>query len=180
MIMNITERSKEYAQGKALNAITAAIEQAYADGYNDGLKHLENEKLEAIKDGVEYVDLGLKSEILWSKKLLSDNNGISRTMTYLEASKLNIPTIEQFKELFGQLCKVKYFDTSKKQGVEFLGITGDIVFAGGRNNFFWLKDEDGSTEKNCASIKLEDGKWKPVINKIFMGEKLRVMLVKNK
>jgi hypothetical protein len=56
MIMNITERSKEYAKGKALDAITAAIEQAYADGYNDGLKHLENEKLEAIKDGVEYVD----------------------------------------------------------------------------------------------------------------------------
>lgn len=33
MIMNITERSKEYAKGKALDAITAAIEQAYADGY---------------------------------------------------------------------------------------------------------------------------------------------------
>lgn len=64
--MNIKEKSKLYAEGKALEAISTAIEQAYEAGYHDGLKHYENERLEAIKDGVEYVDLGLPSGTMWS------------------------------------------------------------------------------------------------------------------
>ena len=43
MIMNIVEKSKQYAQGKALEAMTSAIEKAYADGYNACLKDLEKE-----------------------------------------------------------------------------------------------------------------------------------------
>ena len=181
MNMNITEKSKEYAKGKALEAITAAIEQAYTDGYNDGLKHLENEKLEAIKDGVEYVDLGLP-ETLWSKELLS-NNGFIRSMTYLEASKLNIPTVEQFKELFSELCVVEHNNANNRFGFEFKGITGDLIFVYNKNKdeLFWLKDdEEDSTKKNCAYITKEDRRWKPVIKKVFMGEKLPVMLVRKK
>jgi len=92
MIMDITEKAKEYAQGKALEAISSAIEQAYADGYNAGLNHIENEKLEAIKDGVEYVDLKLKSDTLWSLKYIKDQ-GFFNKMAYMDASKLNLPTI---------------------------------------------------------------------------------------
>lgn len=36
--MNISEKSKEYAEGKALNAITTAIEEAYAEGYRTGYR----------------------------------------------------------------------------------------------------------------------------------------------
>ena len=50
--MDIIEKSKEYAKGKAIDALTAAIEQAYVDGYNDGLKHFENARLESFVDGV--------------------------------------------------------------------------------------------------------------------------------
>ena len=70
--MSIEEKSKEYAKGKALDAMTAAIEQAYADGYNDGLKHFENEKIERMKDGVDYKDLGLTSKTLWSSHCVMD------------------------------------------------------------------------------------------------------------
>ena len=43
--MDIIEKAKEYAEEKAIKGINALVEQAYLDGYNDGLKHYENEKL---------------------------------------------------------------------------------------------------------------------------------------
>ena len=97
--MDIKERAKQYAESKALEAITSAIEQAYADGYNDGLKHRENEELELIKEGVEYVDLGLPSGTLWSSTCIRDKSNIRRQLPYIEASKLSIPTKAQFLEL---------------------------------------------------------------------------------
>ena len=68
--MNIKELSKEYAEGKALNAITTAIEEAYAKGYKDGYtqavsdtkKNIPNE----LESGIEFVDLGLPSGTLWA------------------------------------------------------------------------------------------------------------------
>lgn len=177
--MDITGKAKGYAEEKTLTGIKALVEQAYLDGYNDGMKHHENEMLDRIKNGVEYVDLGLPSGTLWSRRVLV-NKGSAQEMPYLEASKLNIPTIKQFEELFSQFCNLHYYNTSKKQGIEFKGITGDLIFAYGVDIFFWLKDEEDSTEKNCASIILVDGKYKPVIKKVFMGLKLPVMLVMNK
>ena len=73
MTMEIIERGKKYAEGKALSALSSVIEQAYIDGYNDGLKHLEIEKLEAMKEGVEYVDLDLPSGTLWSSRYVNDS-----------------------------------------------------------------------------------------------------------
>ena len=68
--MDIKEKAKMYAEGKAIDAISAAIEQAYTDGYNEGLKHYENEKLESIVDGVEYKDLMLSSGTKWATAYL--------------------------------------------------------------------------------------------------------------
>ena len=73
--MDIIEKAKEYAEEKAIKGINALVEQAYLDGYNDGLKHHENEKLALIKDGVEYVDLGLPSGTLWSLKYVKAKEG---------------------------------------------------------------------------------------------------------
>ncbi len=179
--MDILEKAKGYAEEKAIKGINALVEQAYLDGYNDGLKHHENEMLDRIKDGVEYVDLSLPSGTIWSKELISDN-GFSRKMTYLEASKLNIPTIKQFEELFSQFCKLEFNNAKDRGGFEFKSIRGELIFVRGFTNYklFWLKDEDDSTERNCASIRSVNGKLEPVVKKLFMGEELPVMLVMNK
>lgn len=178
--MDIIERGKKYAEGKALSALSSVIEQAYIDGYNDGLKHLENEKLEAIKDGVEYVDLGLKGA-LWSSKYVNPN------MTYLEASKLNLPTKEQFEDL----CR-ESFTRKLQTGFKFIGINGESIIIDyypndpfdqldQRAKFnFWLKDDEDSNERLSASVIIVNNKIIPNFEKVFMGLKLPVMLVKNK
>ena len=187
--MNITEKSKEYAKGKALEAITTAIEQAYADGYNDGLKHLEKEKLEAMKDGVEYVDLGLPSGTLWSSNYIKKTNSNKGCLPYLEASKLNLPTKEQFEELCRE-CFSSYANTTKYHGIKFTGTNGESIVIeyftcnelanlDTKNVFnFWLKDDDNSNERLSANIKIENNKAIPIFEKIYMGLKLPVMLVR--
>ena len=189
MIMNITEKSKEYAQGKALDAITAAIEQAYADGYNDGLKHYETETLEAIKDGVEYVDLGFPNGPLWSSRCIKDKNDTISLFAYVEASKLCIPTKEQFEELCSN-CKVKYINY-KNPVIEITGITGNKIVLEIPNLkyddfkpyycYFWLKDDEkDNNERNYAIVHALSESEPFSVKKLFMGYKLPVMLVKNK
>ena len=186
--MNITERSKEYAQGKALEAISSAIEQAYTDGYNAGLNHIENEKLEAIKDGVEYVDLKLKSNTLWSFKYIKDQ-GFFNKMTYMDASKLNLPTKEQFEELCRE-CIASFVNEKNCHGIKFTGINGesiiieyfthDLLAQIDKKTWFnfWLKDEEDSSERLSANVKIENNKATPIFEKVFMGLKLPVMLVR--
>lgn len=189
MIMDINERSKEYAQGKALSAINAAIEQAYKDGYNDGLKHLELEKLEAIKEGVEYVDLGLPSGTLWSSKPVSDGAN-PKQFPYAEASKLSIPTKEQFEEL---ISNCKYHDimgVNCVDGVWFIGKTGNRItipfveinelFRGTKKFYFWLRDDSDSDNRESAANHFGNTKHPFYTEKIFMGYKLPIVLVKNK
>lgn len=189
MIMDINERSKEYAAGKALSAINAAIEQAYIDGYNDGLKHLELERLEAIKEGVEYVDLGLPSGTLWSSICVSDGLN-TRLFPYIEASKLSIPTKEQFEELITNCKRHNIFAGNKFIGVFLIGKTGKRItlpfvniqeISRLKNDlYFWLKDDSESDEKDSAAeyhdTKVESFKTK----KVYMGYELPIMLVKNK
>lgn len=183
--MDINERGKKYAEGKALSALNAAIEQAYIDGYNDGLKHLENEKLEAIKEGVEYVDLDLPSGTLWSSSCLNDGEN-TRKLPYVEASKLSIPTEEQYEELFTN-CEMDL----EMRGLETIG----IKFTGRNGKFitiqkkpkkpidppvycFWLKDDSESKEKSCAKMSIINGYKAHYTEKVFMGNNLPVMLVK--
>jgi len=185
--MNITEKAKQYAKGKAMEAITTAIEQAYADGYNDGLKHLENEQLEAVKDGVEYVDLGLKKGTLWSSGYIKYDAGRTNRMPYMEASKLNLPTKEQFEELCRE-CFAEHREVYKFSGIIFTGINGgsirigysrhDIIALDCNSFIFWLKDDEDSVEKLAAYVKIENNKATPLFTKVFMGLQLPVMLVK--
>ena len=186
MIMDITERSKEYAQGKALNAITSAIEQAYTDGYNDGLRHLELERLEAIKDGVEYVDLGLPSGTLWSSISIKSSPNSFKKMTYLDASELDIPTKDDFEELC-RLCHPVYKNYQDYDGIKMIGVNGKsihIPFAhieesDIRDYTFWLRDDD-AVDKIAASMKLSGEKANPLFKNIFAGLRLPVMLVRKK
>lgn len=162
--MDIIEKSKEYAKGKAFETMTAAIEQAYADGYNDGMKHIENEKLEAMKDGVEFIDLNLPSGTKWSSTCLYNHIEQPDLMTYMEASKLNIPTKEQFEELCSN-CAIDIILETKKNRIQFTGINGeklDIPYVNineitkdlgiPRYIAFWLKDDGEKKEKFYARV----------------------------
>ena len=191
--MNINERSKEYAEGKALSALNAAIEQAYRDGYNDGLKHLELERLEAIKEGVEYVDLNLKSGTLWSSRYVKDEIGNIRRIPFMEASQLSIPTEEDYRELFKE-CKISFVSQNNYHGVVFTGINGESIFieytnndggdwkCGGYEIFrFWLNEKgEKDNEKKAAAIRKTDKGSSLELYDKFMGLRLPVMLVKHK
>lgn len=191
--MDINERSKEYAEGKALSAINAAIEQAYRDGYNDGLRHLELERLEAIKEGVEYVDLNLKSGTLWTSSYVKDELGITRRLPFMEASQLNIPTEEDYRELFKE-CKIKLACQNNYHGVVFTGINGKSIFIeytdneggpwirGGVETFrFWLNENAvKDNEKKTAAISTSSQGPQFRFYDVFMGVNLPVMLVKKK
>lgn len=189
IIMDIRERSKKYAEGRALSAIEAAIEQAYFDGYNDGLNHHENEKLEAIKEGVEYVDLDLPSGTLWSSTCIKDGNK-HRLLPYIEAAKLSIPTKEQFEELYSK-CKWRdVYEGENVVGCSLIAKTGKEItipyvklnetFPFNQKLYFWLRDYSESEEKDSAAIDSCNRVQPFITKKYFMGYKLPIMLVKNK
>ena len=184
--MDIKERAKQYAEGKAQEAITSVIEQAYADGYTagckDGFDYWENLWKSKMVNGVEYVDLKLPSGTLWSSHLLIGDKNTLTHMTYDEAARLNIPTEEQFKELKDNCETSAIFDKNNKQiGITFIGRNGKMidVFYGftihGKDQWpnvnyrFWLRDDTSTgNERICASYKE---------NRSFMGNRLPVMLV---
>ncbi len=183
--MNITEKAKEYAKGKALEAITSAIEQAYVDGYNDGMQFLDislKEDIETSETDVVYVDLGLPSGTRWSSDYLMDNSDYNM-LTYVEASRKNIPTVEQYEELCNE-CLV----TSNDDGIEFRGINGNSIIIRyitiemttcyQKTFGFWLKDDGEGNYKYCAcniynSFNPSDANKE----NMFMGLRIPVMLV---
>lgn len=194
--MDIKERAKHYAEGKAQEAITSAIEQAYADGYSDGMKHRENEELELIEQGVKYVDLGLPSGTLWSSSCIRDESKSRRKLTYIEASKHSIPTKTQFIELCNECVANPYYDKRNSdniiRGIKFIGSTGDsiVIEFMSIDEFhnidktesvcFWLRDNEDEKYKKIAEVEVNNGKAKPTITNIFMGLRSQIMLVKRR
>lgn len=185
--MDIKEKAKEYAKGKAIDAISAAIEQAYLDGYNEGLKHYENEKLESIVDGVEYKDLMLSSGTKWASGYLKDN-GLIGMFSYLDACKFNIPTKEDFEELCRE-CVIDNYLYTKNNGIKFTGKNGEkiempfIKVANVTDDnviesvAFWLRNDGEDTKKIYARV--FSSKTTPD-SKTFMGYKMPVLLVMKK
>lgn len=182
--MDITEIAKHYAEGKALNALTSAIEQAFIDGYNDALSSLK-ETDEKLDSDIEYVDMCLPSGTKWSRHYLYDKNNRSRYFTYEEATRLNIPTEEQFDELI-KYCKLESSSGSKHElnYFKFLATNGNTVYISnapmlrpgksfGAAFYFWLKREkQEGAERLCGCLIDKSNK-----NKCFMGYKLPVLLV---
>ena len=190
--MDITEKAKNYAEGKALNAITTAIEQAYADGYNDGMQHREKLILDSIVDGVQYVDLDLPSKKMWSSTYIQDKKlQVPKELTYSEASKLNIPNEEDFLELLKN-CAADYYLTKDIKGIQFTGINGEKIIIpyfkikekadpeSGDHFNFWIKDDGDSPNKNNAFNAIRREGVIGYFTKTFMGYKMPVMLVKEK
>lgn len=186
--MDINKKAKEYAEGKALDAITTAIEEAYASGYKDGYdagySAKEPIETEEEKDGVEYVDLGLPSGTLWSNGFLKKEDGGICFLTHQEASELNIPTEEQFEELH---ANCQYFDFADI--LRYLGPNGNYIEfhnvyidkAGKREHYknfhFWLKDnESNGLDKYCVWGDKTGG----YTTSSFSGWRIPVFLVKSK
>jgi hypothetical protein len=187
--MNIKDKAKEYAEGKAMNALTAAIESAYAEGYNagfnDGVASKEGEKPDDLDDGVEYVDLGLPSGTKWAADYLKDKDGNIIYLTYGEAEKLNIPTMEQYKELHnnGVLASTKN-DFNDVIEYAAIGTNGNSIHykvdgyyqAEKKINCiypqFWLRGKP--TDRTGFNLIFGEGKtdW------MFVGYKFPVILVK--
>jgi hypothetical protein len=187
--MNIADKSKEYAEGKALNAISAAIEEAYAEGYKAGYQdgYDTRDKISPIEleYGVSYIDLGLPSGLLWSLDYLRDKQGTTLYLTYEEAAKLNIPTKEQFKELFSN-CNIFKRETTKFKGSVILGRNGNSIelqqnfmYMGNKGSLqdsytFWLKDDEGNNNYRYCAKKYKDSQ----IGLEFMGCRMPVLLVR--
>ncbi len=191
-----TNKAKEYAEGKAVDALTVMIEQAYNDGYKagyeDGLANQEpavdetDEDIEIVEQGVKYVDLGLPSGTLWSPEYYGHNYryATDRKIPYIEAIKLNIPTEEQFKEL-EIICRQEKLTNASNRvyGIRYTGRNGnhiDLLFTTIRGYddspndtfFFWLraKEDLNSDLRTCAR--------RNIIDKQFMGYQMPLMLVK--
>lgn len=200
----ISEKAKNYADGKVLEALTAAVENAYTDGYkagyNDAVEKLNNGAQELESDGITYVDLGLPSGTLWTLKYFEDEEENTNYLPYVKAAKLGLPTKEQVDELiekcrwqgefsstrvtfYGANCigatgeKISFYSSGYKENDERIGAPN----YGGGNAYFWIYDEEDGDEKNAVRIyNVENGKPKLEIVKIFSGYKLPVLIVRKR
>ena len=109
--MDITEKSREYAEGKALSAITTAIEDAYAAGYQEGYaagyENRDKPEEPAKYNNVTYIDLDLPSGTQWATGYLTKANGEIELLRFIDARNYNIPTIKQFQELLDNTEQLK-------------------------------------------------------------------------
>ena len=134
---------------------------------------------------VEFVDLALPSGTKWAIDYLKDKDGNLLYLPYVEAAKLNIPTVEQYNELINncRFIQDKYPDDNN--GCRFLGTNGDYVHYHG--DFYieagkklrsaypetWLRDD----EEDCSDKALAHFFEEPYISHEYMGLKYPVILV---
>ena len=195
-MIELTEKSVQYATGKKDEVLTNAIAQAYADGYRDGYKDREEEIPVDLRDNkTEFVDLGLPSGTLWAKDYEKTEGGSELSLTYGNACNLSIPTNEQWNELkencIWQIDKV-FRSGSNQDLYECIGPNGNTIefmktgyqSAGKcRYNpyaFFWTKGEINNNERTVACIKSIDAKVVCCRESLFTGYSLPVRLVKQK
>lgn len=196
--MDIKERAKQYAEGKALEAITSAIEQAFVEGYNQGYTEGRADEKNSRTvttsiddyDIVTFVDLGLPSGTKWPSNYLL-KGGYTCYFTYDEAEKLNIPTLEQLKELI-LYCRSDtiYKSSNVKDGIRIVGPNGNHIKVGctqyrkdSKGSFlgsaylpmFWLNDQSQDNniiDKKCAWFSDKLG-----MNTLFKGYRVPVMII---
>ena len=191
--MTKEELASQFAEQKNVE-LTELIKEAYLKGYEQGTI---DSTATLCFDGIEYVDLGLPSGTLWSKEPLVylDYGYKQMRLSYKEALKLQIPTVEQWKEV----CRFCRFEQEKIIGPSGERIGYGWAPAGYRiynlgegceenRQMFWLKgdvDSEGNAPTFIYDIKREDNhKW--VFSNVkgpsrhFTGYKLPVFLVTKK
>lgn len=184
--MDIKEKARAYAEGKSNCFFNKVVEDAdtdgYKDGYSDGFAR-GKEIISSSKDnGISYIDFYLPSGTKWSSGYIKDENGLIKYLTYEEASKLNIPTKEQFEELM-DCCDLQYKYNFFKElvgyeikgaGEQYIIFNLEYIFAGGKflendKISFWLRDDSEDDEKMCTS--------NTVVRKMCKHFSLPIMLV---
>jgi len=196
---NLNERAANYAAEKTNELLAKAIAQAYADGYRDGVKDRDEGIASSNSDNdIAFIDLGLPSGTMWAVNFLMEGNSISY-LPYKDADLMNIPTKEQWDELWSS-CQWKYdLDDSREllkaycvgpngNVIEFEA-TGFIETTSIKQNYlvtFWIKECEGDNRMvNSVRIYfggtynrrrgLEEG-----VTNMFPGYKLPIFLVRNK
>lgn len=139
MMNDLDEKAINYAEGKAKDALTSAIAQAYKDGYTAGWKESkEGVLLKPDMEAVEFIDLGLKSKTQWAKEYLvkKQNSDFSTIyLSYEDASKFSIPTEEQWLELIAN-CRWECKDISQVGGDGKLYLISRNFICTGKNGEF--------------------------------------------
>lgn len=165
--MNIIENAKKYAEGKANQAITKAIADAYVKGYKAGYKDREEEIPMDLRDNkTEYVDLGLPSGTLWASDY-EKSNGEYIYLPYEKAKHMKLPTEKQWKEL-KDFCDITYSNVVvvNDDGVIKATVTGPnrksiTLFTTGYielekkskdSALFWLHDESEASKKKAVQL----------------------------
>ena len=105
--MTKEELAEQFAEQKA-EELSAIVKEAYLKGYEKGC--LDSNQTFSM-DGYSVVDLGLPSGTMWTKEPLCIlNYGYKQErLSYHEASKLPIPTKEQWEEV----CQYCRFENDK-------------------------------------------------------------------
>ena len=198
---NLNERAANYAAEKTNELLTKAIAQAYKDGYNNGYKECADDHDIDLYVDVDFVDLNLPSGLLWSSKYRMGEENKPLYLTYEEASTMDIPTEEQFKELVdncdwthimgyvnrggydfkqpvGKYCESKNSEhiSFDNKGMKYIG-SGYVPY-GIR---FWIRDDEDDAEKKSIYIEDQLSDIKPIwtIEKVDATTALiPVMLVK--
>ena len=179
--MDIYEKAKDYAGGKATAALEQMIAQAYLDGYRDGYKdHKAEVHVNIMKEiEPEFVDLGLSSGTLWAKDYLKDENGRVIYLPYEKASKLSIPTEEQWEEMrrectFSSSCIVFEDLNHNFYNLPYMGLKSGRGFSREIMSI-WLKTE--KIVDNQALRALYNGRYQ-YINHLETDVFMPVLLVK--
>ena len=195
---NPNERAANYAAEKTNELLAKAIAQAYADGYRDGFKDQDEGIASSNSDNdIEFIDLGLPSGTMWAANFLKEDNNVSY-LPYKVANLMNIPTKEQWDELWGS-CQWKYdLDDSREllkaycvgpngNVLEF-ETTGYIEAVSISHSYmvkFWIKDCRDEDNKHSATIAF-GGTYnrrrglENATSDLFSGYRLPVMLVRKK
>lgn len=199
--------ANSYAEENVINVLKESFAKVYADGYRDGYKAREEESPVDLRDNkTEYVDLGLPSGTLWSSDYEKDKDKVAY-LPYGKAALLNIPTIEQWEELF-ESCRWECVTPNGSQTdstineVLCVGPNGNVLkfertgmyeitdnISDGYEIYFWLIDNEEESEKNSVVFRrilnsrisnVNFYKSEYVTNKLFSGFKLPIRLVRKK
>ena len=164
--MNVEEKARKFAEGKAINALNQAIEEAYAEGYRDGYKDREDEiPVELQENKTEFVDLGLPSGTRWASTFETVDGSNCLYLPFEQAKKYQLPNREQYQELL-DCCKWDRRD--KNGGFDHYVVIGpkgtsiklqargylvaDRVEMWNNNGYFWLFDDDSDGNDQTAAL----------------------------
>ena len=163
--MNVEDKARKFAEGKAINALNQAIEEAYAEGYRDGYKDREDEILVELQEKkTGFVDLGLPSGTLWASTNEAVDGNSCLYLPYEQAKKYQLPNREQFQELL-DCCKwdcriingnLAHYVVIGPKGTHIrLEATGYLIaerLENWNNGYFWLFDDSCDDNDQIAAF----------------------------